>query len=140
MTVERLRASGWRVRDAVGEISRDLDTYKDYIRSSRGEFSVAKNAYVKTHSGWFSDRSVCYLAAGLPVILQNTGYTDWLPSGEGVLAFSSLDEAVVCIEKVNSNYTAHRRAAREIAERVFSYKVVLPRLVGIATQKRPILA
>lgn len=126
-----LKAAGWLVRDGR-VLSANLSTYKTYIINSRGEFSVAKNAYVKTHSGWFSDRSVCYLAAGLPVILQDTGFTQWLPAQQGVLAFSSLEEAVSCIERVNAEYAAHCHAAREIAEQVFSYKIVLPRLLDIA--------
>jgi len=130
---EQLKQFGWSVKDAGEEVSTDINTYRNYILGSRGESSAAKNAYVKTNSGWFSDRSVCYLAAGLPVILQNTGFTDWLPSGNGVLAFSSLEEAVSCIEKVNADYLTHRNAAREIAEKVFNYKVVLPRLVEIGT-------
>jgi len=130
---EHLKQFGWSVKDAGEEVSTDINTYRNYILGSRGESSAAKNAYVKTNSGWFSDRSVCYLAAGLPVILQNTRFTDWLPSGNGVLAFSSLEEAVSCIEKVNADYLTHRNAAREIAEKVFNYKVVLPRLVEIGT-------
>lgn len=127
----QLRTAGWLLRGSE-EISVDMATYQAYLTSSRGEFSVAKNAYVKTRSGWFSDRSVCYLAAGCPVILQDTGFSDWLPTGCGVLAFSSLEEAVDCIERVNSAYPEHCRAAREIAEQTFSYKVVLPRLLEVA--------
>lgn len=124
----RLRQAGWLVRDA-GEVSQDVATYRAYITGSRGEFSAAKHAYVKTRSGWFSDRSVCYLAAGLPVILQDTGFRDWLPTGRGVLAFSTTEEAADCIERVNSEYSAHCRAAREIAASVFDHRVVLPRLL-----------
>jgi hypothetical protein len=134
--VSLLRTSGWSVRDASLDVSLDLPTYRAYIRGSRAEFSVAKHAYVKTRSGWFSDRSVCYLAASLPVVLQDTGFSEWLPTGRGVLAFSSLDEAAECIEKVNSDYEAHRRAAHGIAEEVFSYKVVLPRLIDAALAVR----
>jgi hypothetical protein len=125
-----LKNAGWLIREAA-EVGVSLKSYENYILSSKGEFSVGKNAYVKTNSGWFSDRSVCYLAAGLPVILQNTGFTDWLPFG-GILAFSSVNEAVDCIEKVNADYLSFRKAAREIADRVFNYKVVLPRLLDIA--------
>ncbi|HXG11664.1 MAG TPA: hypothetical protein VNK04_18055 [Gemmataceae bacterium] len=125
---ERLRAAGWSVRDAA-EVSDCVASYVAYISGSRGEFSAAKHAYVKTRSGWFSDRSVCYLAAGLPVILQDTGFRDWLPVGRGVLAFSSMEEAVASIAKVNADYPAHCRAARELAERVFDYRTVLPRLL-----------
>lgn len=126
--VKSLKAAGWLVRSAR-EISANLSTYKTYVTGSRGEFSVAKNAYVKTRSGWFSDRSVCYLAASRPVILQDTGFSDWLPTNRGVLAFSSLESAIDCIERVNADYLAHCLAAREIAEQTFSYKVVLPRLL-----------
>ena len=123
-------AAGWFATPGV--ISEDTATYRSYIERSRGEVSAAKEAYVKTHSGWFSDRSVCYLASGLPVALQDTGFTDWLPAGRGVLAFSSLPEARDCIESINADYAAHRRAAREIAEQVFSYERLLPRLLDIA--------
>jgi hypothetical protein len=125
----RLRAAGWSVRDAGEEVSTDVPTYRNYIRNSRGEFSAAKHAYVKTRSGWFSDRSVCYLAAGLPVVLQDTGFSDWLPTGRGVLAFATPDGAVDCLDRLNADYAAHRRAAREVAERLFDYRVVLPRLL-----------
>ncbi len=129
--MERFKSAGWSARDGDA-VSLDTATYRAYICSSRGELSVAKNAYVKTRSGWFSDRSVCYLAAGLPVILQDTGFSDWLPAGQGVLAFTSVGEAADCIQKVNSDYAGHRRTAREIAERVFDYRVVLPRLLDTA--------
>ncbi|MFC1883067.1 hypothetical protein ACFL2S_16480 [Thermodesulfobacteriota bacterium] len=127
----RLQATGWSLREG-GKVSIDIPTYHAFISGSRGEFSAAKNAYVKTRSGWFSDRSVCYLAAGRPVILQDTGFSDWLPTGRGVLVFSSIEEAVDCIDSVNASYTVHCRAAKEIAQKTFSYKVVLPRLVEIA--------
>jgi hypothetical protein len=136
---DRLRASGWRVRDAE-EVSVDVSSYREYIVRSRGEFSAAKNAYVKTRSGWFSDRSVCYLAAGLPVIVQDTGFGDWLPTGQGVLAFSTVEEAVDCLERVDADYAAHRRAAHALAERHFDYRVVLPRLVEIALGDRSVRA
>ena len=127
----RLRAAGWQTRDGAA-VSADASTYRSYVMRSRGELSAAKHAYVKTRSGWFSDRSVCYLAAGLPTILQDTGFSDWLPTGRGVLAFSTLDEAASCIEQVDGAYATHRSAARDIAERVFSYSVVLPRLLAVA--------
>jgi hypothetical protein len=128
----RLRAAGWSVRDAGEEVSTDVATYRDYIRCSRGEFSAAKNAYVKTRSGWFSDRSVCYLAAGRPVVLQDTGFTDWLPAGRGVLAFATPAEAADCLERAARDYPAHCAAARELADRFFDYRVVLPRLLDAA--------
>ena len=87
---------------------------------------------MKTRSGWFSDRSVCYLAAGLPTILQDTGFTDWLPAERGVQAFASMDQAVECLGRVERDYLAHRAAARDLAARFFSHDVVLPRLLRIA--------
>jgi len=123
-----LRRAGWLVRNA-GEVSSDLATYRAYVTGSQGELSAAKHAYIKTRSGWFSDRSVCYLAAGLPVVVQDTGFGDWLPTGQGVLAFSSVDEAADCIERVSADYMVQRRAAREIAEAAFGYRVVLPRIM-----------
>lgn len=130
-----LQTAGWLVQDG-GEISANLSTYRTYLIGSRGEFSVAKQAYVKTRSGWFSDRSVCYLAAGRPVILQDTGFSDWLPTDRGVLAFSSLESAIDCIERVNADYSAHCLAARELAKQIFNYKVVLPRLLEMAITDR----
>jgi hypothetical protein len=129
-TERLLRTAGWSVRDGA-EISMNMPKYQTYISRSRGEFSVAKHAYVKTRSGWFSDRSVCYLAAGRPVILQDTGFSKWLPTGKGVLAFSSMD-AADCIERVNADYPAHCSEAKQIAEQKFSYKVVLPQLLDSA--------
>jgi hypothetical protein len=91
--------------------------------------SAAKHAYVKARSGWFSDRSVCYLASGRPVVVQDTGFGDWLPTGDGVLAFSSVEEAADRLERVNAAYDRHSRAAYELAEAVFAHDVVLPDLL-----------
>ncbi len=124
-----LRDAGWLVRDAGEELGTDIAKYSDYINTSCGEFSVAKHAYVKSNSGWFSDRSVCYLAAGLPVVLQETGYSDWLPTGRGVLAYRTVEEAATCLDRIASDYPAHRRAAREIAETFFAHDRVLPRIL-----------
>ncbi len=128
---QRLRTAGWRIRPAR-EVSSHFRTYHAYIMGSRGEFSVAKHGYVVTRSGWFSDRSVCYLAAGRPTILQDTGFSSWLPTGRGVLAFSNLEEAVGCIDALNADYAGHCTAAREIAETTFGYRAVLPRLLDQA--------
>lgn len=125
------RKAGWLVRDA-GEVSATMESYMRYIAASKGEFSVAKHAYVASFSGWFSDRSVCYMAAGRPVILQDTGFTEWLPSGEGVLAFSSPEQAAACLASVERNYRRHSEAALELAKKYFSHEVVLPRLLDIA--------
>jgi hypothetical protein len=113
-------------------VSHSFDTYHAYITQSRGEFSVAKHGYVVTRSGWFSDRSVCYLAAGRPVVLQDSGFSEWLPAGGGVLAFTTVAEAARSIEIMNQSYDDHREAARRAAREIFSYDVVLPRLVDRA--------
>jgi hypothetical protein len=100
-------------------MSLDLDGYRAYISSSRGEFTVAKDIYARTHSGWFSDRTACYLAAGRPVITQRTGFEQFIPEGKGLLGFTNADEAVEAIRMVNADYPAHARAARAIAVEYF---------------------
>jgi hypothetical protein len=103
----------------VMPMSLDIDAYRKYISASRGEFTVAKDIYVRTRSGWFSDRSVCYLAAGRPVVTQRTGFEKFIPEGEGLLGFDTADEAVDAIGRVNADYARHARAAREIAAEYF---------------------
>jgi len=128
---EELTRHGWEV--AAGEIvSRTPDSYREFIRESRGEFSVPKNGYVAMQGGWFSDRSVCYLASGRPVIIEDTGLKDWLPVGEGLLTFQDPTSAVDCINTVNSQYEHHAQAARDIAEEYFATDKVLPRLLEAA--------
>ena len=124
----RLRSYGWAIRDAsrLDEVAE----YERYIRSSLGEFSVAKEAYVATRSGWFSDRSVCYLAAGRPVVLQDTGFSDWLEqTGTGVLAFEDAAGALAALADVSARYDSHSAAARRIAGDVFGHEIVLPSLL-----------
>ena len=132
---QKLRDGGWLVRDGSGPVGTDLPAYRAYVTRSRGEFSVAKNAYVKTRSGWFSDRSACYLAARRPVVVQDTGFADHLPDdlrGRGLLTFSTIDEAAEALRKVDADYDAHRAAAGELARRVFAHDVVLPRLIDLS--------
>lgn len=126
-----LAEAGWLIRNAR-EVSADVAQYQAYIGGSRGEFSVAKHAYVKSRCGWFSDRSVCYLAAGRPVVVQDTGIGDWLPVGCGALCFSSIQEAAACLAEVASAYPEHCRAARSLAERYFGYRNVLEPLIAQA--------
>jgi hypothetical protein len=121
---EQLRALGWRLHDPFPP-TRDLWTYQAYLAESRGEFSVAKNAYVRPWSGWFSERETCYMATGKPVIVQDTGFSDWLPVGEGVLAFNTLEEARDAIERMNSDYEHHCKAARRVVEQYFASDEVL---------------
>jgi hypothetical protein len=104
--------------------------YQAYIQSSRAELMIAKNMYVQTQSGWFSDRSICYLASGRPVLAQNTGIRRLYPTGEGLLTFSNLEEAVAAVEELDRNYDRHQRAARALAEAYFDSDKVLTRLLN----------
>ena len=123
-----LRQKGWLLSDPL-EITRDPWTYQRYIQSSRGEFTVAKHGYVVSHSGWFSERSAAYLASGRPVVTQETGFSQWLDTGSGILAFNTLDEAVDSLADVSSNYEHHSRAARDTAETYFDSGIVLQNLL-----------
>jgi hypothetical protein len=125
---ELLQAHGWHTVPAM-EVSRGLFDYREFIRGSYAEFGVAKSTYVKTRSGWFSDRTACYLAAGRPAVVQDTGWTAHLPDGKGLLSFSSLEEAADAIRRVDADYEAHARAAREVAVEHFDARRVLSRLV-----------
>jgi glycosyltransferase involved in cell wall biosynthesis len=117
-------AGGYRVVP-VTPMSLDIDAYRRYISSSRGEFTVAKDIYARTHSGWFSDRTACYLAAGRPVVTQRTGIERFVPEGQGLLGFDTADEAVDAIRRINSDYLRHARAARRIAEEYFDAETLL---------------
>jgi hypothetical protein len=109
-----------------------MDSYRGYIQSSKAEWSVAKHGYVVGRPGWFSCRSACYLASGRPVVVQDTGYSDVLPVGEGLLAFSKLDEAIDAVRSVVADYERHRRAAGDLARAFFDSDVVLTDLVDSA--------
>ncbi len=122
---------GWAVRDALA-LSRDIQPYRDYIRGSRGEFTVAKDQNIRLRSGWFSDRSACYLAAGRPVITQETGFSRILPTGKGLFAFTAIEEILAALDHVACDYAGHRQAAAEIAAEYFAAEVVLDQLCGQA--------
>src|SRR5439155_1473307 len=102
-----------------------FDQFCAYIRGSRGEFSVCKNAFVATRSGWVGDRIGAYLACGRPVVMQDTGFGERLPCGEGLFAVRDLDEAVDAIERIEADPERHRSAARAIAETHFEAETVL---------------
>lgn len=119
------KQQGWRVVEA-GRVAGDLDSYHDYVSASRGEIGIAKDAYVKGRSGWFSDRSAHYLAAGRPVVAQATGAENHLPTGVGLVVFDTCESAAEAIKEVNAAYEAHRRGAREIAAEYLDYRRVLP--------------
>jgi hypothetical protein len=117
-TRRRLTERGWRLRDPV-VVSGDVERYRAYIEGSRGEFTVAKDQYTRLRTGWFSDRSACYLAAGRPVITQDTGFGNVLPTGKGLFAFRDLDGALAAVDAIESDYKGHCRAARELAAEYF---------------------
>jgi hypothetical protein len=123
-----LERYGWRLAPA-GEISRDIARYRNYIQQSRGEFTVARDQYVRPRTGWFSDRSACYLAAGRPVITQETGFSKYLPTGQGLFGFNSLEEILMAVDAIESDYEGACRAAREIAAEYFAAEKVLAALM-----------
>jgi hypothetical protein len=123
-----LTSHGWRVIDAMA-VSKNISPYRDYILASRGEFTVAKDQNVRLRSGWFSDRSACYLAAGRPVVTQDTGFGKLLPTGEGLFAFSTIEDAVAALDAIDSDYARHSGAARAIAEEYFRAETVLAKLI-----------
>jgi hypothetical protein len=123
-----LREHGWDTVDAM-RVSRTPPEYRDFIHGSKAEFGVAKHTYVATNSGWFSDRTECYLASGRPALVQDTGWTAHLPHGEGLLAFTNPDEALAGIDRLNADYARHAGRAREIAAEHFDARRVLPKLL-----------
>jgi len=129
--LDQLRQHGWRVVDGY-EKSLTMDVYRNHLANSRGEWSIAKNVYVASRSGWFSTRSAAYLALGKPVVVQDTGFSSRYPIGTGLFAFTTLDEAVLAIENVENNYQLHCEAARAIAEKQFNSETVLKRLLDDA--------
>jgi hypothetical protein len=126
-----LAHKGWHVVDPE-VVCPDLDGYRQYVESSQAEWSVAKNGYVIGQPGWFSCRSACYLAAGRPVVVQDTGFSAVLPVGEGLLPFTTVEEAVAAIQDVEADYARHAGAARAIAETYFDSEKVLTRLLDEA--------
>ena len=128
-----LAHKGWQVVDPA-QVCPDLDTYRQYIESSKAEWSVAKNGYVLGQPGWFSCRSACYLAAGRPVAVQDTGFSNVLPVGEGLLTFTTVEEAVAAINEIEANYPRHAKTARALAMEYFDAPRVLTRLIDEALQ------
>jgi hypothetical protein len=122
---------GWELTDP-GPISADIADYQRFIAGSRGEFTVAKDIYVRPNSGWFSDRSVCYLAAGRPVVAMRTGFTTFCPVGQGLFDYADADEALAAIDAIAADYRSHSRAARALAEQYFGSEAVVGKLLGEA--------
>jgi len=119
---------GGKHTDSV-RISRNADLYRRYIQESRGEFTVARDQYVRPRTGWFSDRSVCYLAAGRPVITQETGFSKFLPTGEGLFSFSTMEDILEAIDTIESDYSGSCRSAREVAAEYFAAEKVIASLM-----------
>ena len=121
---ERLNQNGWELTSPL-QMSLDIfGKYPEYFRQSRGEFTVAKDQNVRLRSGWFSERDVCYLASGKPVVTQDTGFSNILPVGEGLFPFQTMEDAIKAIDVINSDYEFHCRAARSIAEDYFDGRKV----------------
>jgi hypothetical protein len=123
-----LRVNGWELVDPL-VVAGTPQAYREFVRGSKAELSVAKSGYVASRSGWFSDRSACYLASGRPVVAQDTGFGDFLPVGEGLLTFTTTSEAAEAVAKVESDWDDHSRAARMLAEEHLDSRKVVPKLL-----------
>jgi hypothetical protein len=123
-----LAANGWQLLDPA-EVAGTPASYQRFIQGSRAEFGIAKNGYVAARCGWFSDRSVCYLASGRPVIAQETGFSRFLPTGQGLFAFETAEDVRAAAQALRQDYAGHARAARALAEAYFDSDQVLPRLL-----------
>jgi hypothetical protein len=126
-----LESHGWNIADPVG-ISTSISSYADYIRHARAEFTVARDQYVRPNTGWFSDRTACYLAAGRPVITQETGFSKYYGSGKGLFGFKTMDDILSAVDSIESDYHGNCRAAREVAEEIFAAEKVLGSLMDRA--------
>jgi len=127
----RLQQHGWQQTDSI-EISRGIDRYRGYIQQARAEFTVARDQYVRPNTGWFSDRSACYLAAGRPVITQETGFSNILPTGKGLFGFNNLDDILRAVDCIERDYEGNCRAARAIAAEYFAADKVMASLMDRA--------
>ena len=129
---EQLSSQGWSLVNPT-DVTLDPWIYRTYIQESKAEFAVAKHGYVVTQPGWFSERSAAYMASGRPVLTQATGFSEWMPTGEGLLQFTSPTEALHGIEEINSRYEFHCHAARSLAEEYFDSRKVLADLLDAST-------
>lgn len=125
---EQLINAGWNIENPLA-VTKSPETYQQYIGNSKGEWSIAKHGYFITQSGWFSERSCCYLASGRPVIVQDTGFSSFIETGIGLIGFRNMAEAVAAIHEVNQDYQRHCKAARAIAEEYFGYQKILDSLL-----------
>jgi hypothetical protein len=126
--LQALQTNGWQIVDP-GQVADSPDAFRNYVQNSSAEFSVAQGVYVETNSGWFSDRTVRYLASGKPALVQDTGFTRHLPTGEGLISFQTIEEAAEGAARIERDYHRHCRAARGIAEDYFASEKVIPTLL-----------
>jgi hypothetical protein len=132
--LDLMRNNGWHIIDP-SDVAATPQAFRHYVQGSGGEFSVAQGIYVETNSGWFSDRTIRYLASGKPVLVQEAGFSRSLPAGEGLIPFHTFDEAVAGAERIRRNYDHHCRSARRLAEEFFDSDKVLSQFleeVGIS--------
>ena len=123
-----LKENGWSICNP-NEIAADPWKYQEYLQRSKGEFSVSKHGYVVSNSGWFSERSAAFLASGRPVIVQDTGFSNWIHTGKGIISFQTPEEALVGIEAVTKDYKENCRMARVLAEEYFNAPQILSQLI-----------
>lgn len=128
LDLEQLQRWGWQLADPAS-VAATPEAFRSFVQGSKAEFGIAKSGYVEANCGWFSDRSICYLASGRPVIAQETGFSDYLPTGAGLMAFETEDDVLRCIHSLNRNYDRHREAARRLAEDRFDARRVLSGLL-----------
>jgi hypothetical protein len=128
--LEALSVNGWQLVNPH-DVAGTPDAYRAFVQGSKAEIGIAKSGYVVSRSGWFSDRSACYLASGRPVVAQDTGFGEVLPTGDGLFAFTDVDGAMGAIDAVNRDYQRHRIAARQLAEDHFDSRAVLTRLLDL---------
>lgn len=128
---DRFLSHGWAITDPY-PVTKSAVEYSDYIREAKGEFSVEKDSYVRVKSGWFSDRTVCFLASGRPCVVQDTGFGQRVPCGRGLLAWQTLEEAAEALRRVGEDYASHAKAAADIAREYFDASIVLPDLLDAA--------
>lgn len=123
-----LAANGWSLVDPT-RVASSPRAYREFVQRSKGELGIAKSGYARSRCGWFSDRSCCYLASGRPVVAQETGFSRFLPAGEGLFAFDTAEDVVVAVDELRRDYARHGRAARALAEEYLGSDVVLSRLL-----------
>jgi Glycosyltransferase len=126
-----LRQRGWRIRHS-GEVAGNPEAYRVYVQQSRGEFSCAKRSCIEFQNAWISDRTLCYLASGKPAVVQHTGPSSFLPNGEGLFRFKTLQEAAAAFDEINSNYEHHSRAARRLVETEFDARKIARQILSHA--------